>query len=81
MYWYFAYPDGFLKKYRKMITQSQIVQHLVCIATIVYTSTIEDCQQAEYTNQLGFCLYMMYLFYFGLFYVSTYFGVSGKKAE
>ena len=73
MYWYFAYPDGFLKKYRKTITQSQIVQHLICIACIVRTSTIGDCKQAEYANELGFCLYMMYLIYFGMFYVSTYF--------
>lgn len=78
MYWYFAFPKGFLHKYRKLITQSQIVQHLGCLATIVYTSSIDNCEQAEYVNAFGFALYSMYLFYFSLFYLQTYFGTMGK---
>jgi len=70
MYWYFAYPKGSLHHYRRMITQSQIFQHVVCIGTIVYTMSIDNCEQAEYVNILGMALYCMYLFYF----VSFYFG-------
>lgn len=78
MYWYFAFPKGFLHKYRKLITQSQIIQHIGCLATIVYTSSIDNCEQAEYVNAFGFALYSMYLFYFSLFYLQTYFGTMGK---
>jgi hypothetical protein len=76
MYWYFAYPNGYLHKYRRQITQSQIVQHVACLGTIVYTMSLENCEHAEYANQLGLALYLMYLFYF----VSFYFG-AGKKIE
>jgi hypothetical protein len=72
MYWYFAFPKGFLHKYRKLITQSQIVQHIGCLGVIIYTSTIDNCEQAEYVNIFGFAMYSMYLFYFGLFYIKTY---------
>ena len=72
MYWYFAFPKGFLHKYRKLITQSQIVQHIGCLGVIIYTSIIDDCEQAEYVNVFGFAMYSMYLFYFGLFYINTY---------
>ena len=72
MYWYFAYPKGFLHKYRKMITQSQIVQHIVCLGVIIYTSVVDDCSQAELVNQFGMAMYSMYLFYFVMFYANTY---------
>ena len=72
MYWYFAYPKGFLHKYRKMITQSQIVQHIVCLGVIIYTSVVDDCSQAEYVNPFGMAMYSMYLFYFVMFYANTY---------
>jgi len=74
MYWYFAYPKGYLYKYRRQITQSQIVQHVVCLATIGYTMSLDNCEQAEYTNPFGLAMYLMYLCYF----VSFYFG-AGKK--
>jgi hypothetical protein len=73
MYWYFAFPKGFLHKYRKLITQSQIVQHIGCLGVISYTMLIDDCEQAEYVNAFGFAMYSMYLFYFGVFYINTYF--------
>ena len=76
MYWYFAYPKGFLHRYRRQITQSQIIQHVVCLGTIVYTMNTDNCEQAEYVNPLGLAMYLMYLFYF----VSFYFG-SGKKTD
>jgi hypothetical protein len=72
MYWYFAFPKGFLHKYRKLITQSQIVQHIGCLGVISYTLTKDDCRQAEYANVFGLAMYSMYLFYFGFFYINTY---------
>lgn len=72
MYWYFAYPKGWLHKYRRMITQSQIVQHIICITTLIYTkSRGEDCIQSKYANELALALYSMYLFYFVSFYFSN----------
>ena len=72
MYWYFAYPQGFLKKYRKLITSSQIVQHIVCLSTIIYTSRLNNCEQNQYGNFFGFIMYSMYLFYFSSFYFKSY---------
>ena len=68
MYWYFAYPKGLLYRYRRMITQSQILQHIVCIGSIIYTMSIDNCEQAEYANKFGLSMYCMYLFYFVAFY-------------
>ena len=73
MYWYFAFPKGCLFKYRQMITQSQIVQHIICLITIFYTYSLENCQQNLYGLDLGLFLYLMYLFYFVSFYFKTYF--------
>lgn len=72
MYWYFSYPKGFLHSVRKMITQIQIFQHIICLATIIYTMNLDNCQQNKYGNQYGLIMYLMYLFYFSLFYVKSY---------
>ena len=78
MYWYFAYPHGFLHRYRKLITTSQIVQHVICLTTIIYTLSIENCSQNKWGNELGLVMYSMYLFYFTAFYWKSY---SSKKIE
>ena len=75
MYWYFAYPKGWLHKHRRMITQSQIVQHVICLSTLVYTHYINYCQQAEYANEFAMAMYSMYLFFFVSFYIGN------KKAD
>ena len=72
MYWYFAYPKGFLYKYRKLITQSQIVQHIICVSVSLYTLTLDNCKQSKYGNECGSLLYIMYLFYFTAFYLKSY---------
>jgi len=72
MYLYFAYPNGFLNKYRKIITQMQIVQHIICLSTIFHTTCLDNCKQNPHGNELGFILYSMYLFYFSLFYLKAY---------
>ena len=75
MYWYFAYPKGFLYPYRRMITQSQIVQHIICLITLVVTPFINNCYQNFYGHILGVFMYSMYLFYFLMFYN------KGKKSN
>ena len=73
MYWYFAFPRGYLYKFRKLITICQIVQHVVCLSSIGYTFFIDNCEQNKYGGKLGILLYFMYLFYFSLFYIKSYF--------
>ena len=73
MYWYFAYPKGILYKYRKLITQGQIVQHVICLTTSLYTYNLENCTQNTYGNIALILLYLMYLVYFVQFYSKTYF--------
>ena len=68
MYWYFAYPKGYLFRFRRMITQSQIIQHILCLITIIFTPFVSNCNQNIYGHILGFFLYTMYLIYFVLFY-------------
>ena len=72
MYWYFAYPNGFLKLFRVRITQIQIIQHIICIITSTYIC-FTDCHQNKYGNKCGLIGYLMYLFYFSLFYIKSYF--------
>lgn len=72
MYWYFAYPNGIMKKARIFITQSQIIQHILVILTAIYTLCIDNCKQNKYGNYCGLLFYIMYLFYFSLFYLKSY---------
>lgn len=72
MYWYFAFPKGFLYNYRKLITKSQIMQHIFVCYTLIYVETLKNCNQNIYGNRLGIFLYSMYLFYFGRFYINVY---------
>ena len=71
MYWYFAYPNGFLKQFRVRITQIQIIQHIICIITSIYIC-FTDCHQNKYGNKCGLIGYLMYFFYFSLFYMKSY---------
>ena len=77
MYLYFAYPKGFLFKYRKYITQFQILQHVICLITIFYTNNLKNCNQNKFGNLSGLLGYLIYLFYFLMFYFKSYF--SYKK--
>ena len=72
MYWYFAFPKGILKKIRKQITQIQIIQHIICISTIIYTMNLDNCKHNNYGNESALLLYLMYLFYFIIFYIQSY---------
>ena len=73
MYWYFAFPKGLLYKNRKMITQAQIIQHVLCLITVFFTMTKDNCDQNRYGRLCALFLYSMYLCYFSLFYVRSYF--------
>jgi hypothetical protein len=79
MYWYFAYPKGGLHRYRKLITSSQIIQHIISLISLIYVKVNEvDCPQNKLFLESGIALYGMYLFYFTLFYVKSY---NSKKTE
>jgi len=72
MYWYFAFPRGSLHPYRQLITISQIVQHIICILTMIYIKLLDNCEQNGWTVELGLAMYFMYLFYFASFYMQSY---------
>jgi hypothetical protein len=73
MYWYFAYPKGGLHRYRKLITSSQIAQHVISLVSLIYVKMNEmDCPQNKWLLEFGIALYGMYLFYFTLFYIQSY---------
>jgi hypothetical protein len=79
MYWYFAFPTGGLHRYRKLITSSQITQHIISLVSLVYVKMNEvTCPQNQLILELGIALYGMYLFYFMAFYVQSY---NSKKVE
>lgn len=78
MYWYFAYPKGVLYRFRKLITQSQIVQHVICCCTTIYAYS-NNCKQNMYANECAILLYLMYLIFFSAFYINTYFKRERQK--
>ena len=72
MYWYFAFPRGFLFKYRQLITIIQIIQHIICFFVLIYVKNLSNCIQNAYALEFSIILYGLYLFYFLLFYLNTY---------
>ena len=73
MYWYFAYPKGKLYRYRKIITQIQIIQHIfIMILTFSTLYIFDNCKQNYYGNLIGFYLYVMYFSFFTFFYFKKY---------
>lgn len=82
MYSYYAAPQA-LRPLRKLITSSQITQHMLVLLSIVYTSTIHymggACDISPTANGLSLCLYGMYLVQFLSFYAVTYLKGSPKK--
>ena len=70
MYWYFAYPKGYLRKWRSYITKLQIIQHILCLITIISVNFISNCSQNIYGLILGFFLYSVYLIFFLHFYLT-----------
>ena len=72
MYWYFAFPKGVMYKFRQLITISQIIQHIIVIFFSIITLNMDNCRQNMYGSELVLALYLMYLFYFGIFYKKSY---------
>lgn len=72
MYWYFAYPKGILYPLRKMITVSQILQHIMCLLSIGYSYFQDDCHKTPYAVEVSILAYLMYLIYFLGFYLKSY---------
>lgn len=74
MYWYFAFPKGVLKNYRQTITNIQILQHVVCIMTSIYSvkQGKGNCEHNDYGGEAGLIMYTIYLLYFLQFYLQNY---------
>tara|TARA_Y100000389_G_scaffold3268_1_gene3168 strand:- start:1138 stop:1839 length:702 start_codon:yes stop_codon:yes gene_type:complete len=73
MYWYFAYPKGALLKFRKIITISQLIQHIAVVYTAIYVRYLDNCKINNYSNIITIMLYSMYFYFFSMFYIFTYF--------
>ncbi len=81
MYWYFAFPRGILFPIRSLITQTQIVQHILCLLVILFTYISDNCNQNPVGHLLGLLLYSMYLIFFILFYIEKYLKISSMKED
>ena len=73
MYYYFAFPRGFMRKYRQAITVIQLIQHVACLSgwTYIYLH-IDQCYSTVLGIQLALGLYVMYLTFFSIFYFVQY---------
>ena len=72
MYWYFAYPRGFLYKFRQFITSIQIIQHIIAVIAIVTTFNDKNCNNNYVAMTMALFLYSMYLTFFVVFYMKKY---------
>ena len=75
MYWYFAFPKGVFQPYKKIITQLQILQHILCLYCITYSMKYKSdtfCIQNPYSCEIGLSFYTMYLLFFLSFYLFKY---------
>jgi len=71
MYGYFAWPDGPLRRFRKRITQMQITQHVIGVATTVHVTMRTDCAAAQtWGNKLAIGLYILFTFLFTTWYMA-----------
>ena len=71
MYWYFAFPRGILRPYRKLITKIQIIQHIACVYTTIHTLFAVDCHKS-YGLYVGLSMYIIYFGMFLNFYLKVY---------
>lgn len=82
MYWYFAFPRGVLFKFRSIITQMQIIQHIICLLVLFYSYLFfDDCRQNPVGIIMGLFLYSMYLIFFILFYIDKYLSKKINKED
>ncbi len=74
MYWYFAYPKGFLSSYSKLITCIQLFQHLSCMIITGLTLFLftDSCTQNFVGNILLFFGYVHNFSFFLHFYIHKY---------
>jgi hypothetical protein len=73
MYWYYAFPDSKIRKYKKLITKIQIFQHIYMVFSTFYI--IRNCYSEKIYLQLIMTL-VCYGYYFTMFlkfYINTYF--------
>lgn len=82
MYFYYAFPHGFMRKYRQWITTIQIIQHCMCLSGFTYIYfNLDSCVTTPLGIQMALMLYVMYLTFFVLFYIVQYVQGGGKKQK
>lgn len=73
MYFYYAFPRGFMKQYRQWITTIQIVQHCMCLSGFIYIYFhLDGCATTPLGIYMALALYAMYLTFFVMFYIVQY---------
>lgn len=74
MYWYYAYPLGFLNKYKKWITKIQIIQHTYILLSLsyIYLFCNEVFEEFYIPILVSLICYGYYFVQFTLFYVNKY---------
>jgi len=72
MYWYFAYPKGFLSNHKKLITITQISQFILGVIGIIIALKEENCKQNKYGSEIGLVLYSIYVYHFSLYFNRAY---------
>lgn len=81
MYLYYLDPTKWNSKSKKMLTISQIVQHIICLITLIKTEKLNidgGCQQNKYGGRVAIILYGMYLIHFSCFYIEKYLNKINK---
>lgn len=75
MYWYYAFPDSKLRKYKKTITSIQICQHIYSFSSSIYI--YRNCYDKAYALAilLNLICYFYYLTMFVKFYLKNYLNV------
>ena len=73
MYFYYAFPHGFMRRYRQWITTIQIIQHCMCLSGFTYIYfNLDRCVSTPGGIKMALMLYVMYLTFFVLFYIVQY---------
>lgn len=82
MYFYYAFPHGFMRRYRQWITTIQIIQHCMCLSGFTYIYFhLDSCVTTPLGIQMALMLYAMYLTFFVLFYIVQYVQGGGRKVK
>ena len=76
MYSYYAFPNSKLRKYKKLITKVQILQHVCIFSLSIYIFRNCYIKEKYLALWLNLILYLYYLVMFILFYLTSYIKMS-----